>query len=801
LNKLPAGSVRPEGWLRHQLELMAQGLTGRLPEISPYCRFDGNAWASVKGEGQAWWEELPYWLRGYTALAFALQNERMIDEARRWINAMLASQRADGYFGPRANLSADYAEARYLPHPSPDLWPNMVALFPLRTYYEATGDERILRFMTEYFRWQAKLPLPEFLPGRWSQWRAGDNLDSIFWLYNRTGEPWLLDLARVTHERSQDWVGGIPRWHGVGLAQGFREPAQFFQLTHDVRYLQATEDDYRAIYSTYGQVPGGMYGADEVARPGFTDARQGTETCSIVEMMRSAQMLARITGNPVWADRCEDAAFNSLPAAFTPDLKALHYLTSPNQIQLDRTSKAPFISNGGEQFPYNPHEYRCCQHNSGIGWPFFSENLWMASETGGLAAVLYAPSRLTAKVGRGSTVTITETTAYPFGDRVDLAISLSASTEFPLLLRIPGWCKSPAVAINGKPVRLPTTPRGWILIERAWRNGDRVTIEFPADVRLTVWESNRKSVSISRGALTFSLKIGERWQRYGGTDDWPAHEVYPSTPWNYGLILDSEGRPEGLRVVKSDSTPLQPFQLDQAPIRLFARARRIPSWIAEDNGLVGEVPLSPTLSHEPIEEIPLIPMGAARLRVSAFPVAGHGPEAKPWSADTVIAVASYCWPSDTPRALFDGIVPQNSADATVPRFSWWDRTGTREWVEYYFREPRKIGRSGVYWADDSGSIALPPSHSADAAEPPPDDRLLPFWKKAGGGLRIPAAWRLVWWDGSRWREVSNGTGYRLDKNRFNEVEFTPVVTRSIRLEAELQPRHSAGVLEWRVMER
>lgn len=229
LIKLPTGSIRPEGWLRHQLELMAEGFTGRLTEISPWCRWEGSAWAHPKGEGERGWEELPYWLKGFTSLGYILGEERIIAESRKWIDAILASQREDGYFGPESNLK------------EMDLWPNMIALYALRTHYEATGDKRVIPFMLRYFRWQMTVPLEKFLPGSWQKIRGGDNLDSIHWLYNLTGEKWLLDAARVTHERTADWTGDIPTWHGVNLCQGFREPAQYYQQTGDIRYLKATE--------------------------------------------------------------------------------------------------------------------------------------------------------------------------------------------------------------------------------------------------------------------------------------------------------------------------------------------------------------------------------------------------------------------------------------------------------------------------------------------------------------------------------------------------------------------------------
>lgn len=796
LCKLPTGSIRPEGWLRNQLELMVHGLAGRLPEVSTYCRFQGSAWASPTGEGRAWWEELPCWLRGFTALAYVLKDQRLEADARRWIDAVLSSQREDGYFGPRINLAANYAEARYLDHPSPDLWPNMMMLYALRTYYEATGDARVLRFMSNYFRWQSNLPLPEFLAGRWSQWRGGENLESIYWLYDRTGESWLLELARVNHERTQDWISCIPRWHGVGLALGFREPAQFFRLAQDVRYLDAARRNYLEIYNSYGQVPGGLYGADEFARPGFTGPRQGTETCSMVEMMHSLELMVRLTGESVWADRCENIAFNSLPAALSADMKAVHYLTAPNQVQLDRQNKSPLIRNSGEQFSYSPFGYRCCLHNHGFGWSYFADNLWMATETGGLAATLYAASRVTAKVANGESAIITETTDYPFGDTVDLSVSLSAPAAFPLLLRIPDWCESPRIMVNGNPLSLPAQARGWILLERTWNEGDRVQLKLPAKVRLAEWQSNRHCVSVSRGALTFSLRIGERWQRYGGTDEWPAYEVYSSTPWNYGLLLSSLARPDSYRVVRKKLTG-QPFRPEDVPLEIVTRAKRIDAWKMEANGIVGRVPVSPVASDASAEEVTLIPMGAARLRISAFPTVSDDSSVKPWKEDQPLGVASTCWPQDTPLALSDGIVPRSSDDETVPRFSWWDRTGSREWVEYHFPAPRRISRSDVYWADDSAGSDATAGSDSDAGSLT-DANPVPFWVKAGGGLRPPISWKLLWWDGRGWKAVDNKSAYGVEKDKFNRVEFKPVVTRVVRLQVELKPQYSGGILEWDV---
>jgi len=498
----------------------------------------------------------------------------------------------------------------------------MIVLYALRSHYEATGDERVIPLMTRYFRWQMTIPLERFLPESWQKWRGGDNLDSIYWLYNHTGEAWLLDLARVNHERTADWSGGIPTWHGVNLCQGFREPAEYYEQTRDPRYLHAAQRNYDTVMDEYGQVPGGMFGADENCRPGHVDPRQGAETCSMAEFMRSFEMLLAITGDPLWADRCEEVAFNSLPASQTSDYKGLHYLTAPNMVQLDKEDKSPGLQNGGCMLAYNPWDYRCCQHNVAFAWPYFAESLWMAVPGNGLAAAFYAPSAVNAKVGDGAEVRITEATDYPFGEAVEFRLSPARPVQFPFLLRIPRWCEGARIEVNGEALKVAAKPQSWVTLQRTWRGGDVVRLELPMKIQLTVWEKNKNAVSVSRGPLMYSLKIGEKWVRFGGTDEWPAYEVFPTTPWNYGLIVDQQEPAKSLAVAKK-SGPLadQPFDVNAAPIELSAQARKIPGWQME-GGLVGELPQSPVKSAEPVETITLIPMGCARLRISAFPAIG-----------------------------------------------------------------------------------------------------------------------------------------------------------------------------------
>jgi len=767
LVKLPVGTVAPRGWVRRQLELQANGFHGHLTEISRFLIKEGNAWLSPTGEGDHGWEEVPYWLKGFGDTAYLLGDERLLAETRIWIEGMLASRREDGYFGPQQTSSTVQSTAGKF-----DLWPNMIALFCLQSYYEHSEDQRVLDLMTAYFRWELAVADDDFLPPFWQQQRAGDNLASVYWLYNRTGEAWLLDLAAKIFRRMARWDEGIASWHNVNIAQCFKSPGLYYQQSRDRAHLAAAERNWRYVREIYGQVPGGMFGADENARPGYIGPRQAIETCGIVEEMLSDEQLAAITGDVAWADRCEDAAFNSLPACITPDASALRYLTAPNMVLSDAANKSPGLQNRGAMLHMNPHGHRCCQHNMGHGWPYFAEHMVMATLDHGLAAVLYGPCETTAKVGDGATVQLTATTHYPFDETITFRLGTPRAVAFPLYLRIPGWCDGATVAVAGEPSSARPAPGTWLRLDRIWADGDTVTLRLPMAVKLRRWAANHDSVSVARGPLTFSLRIGEEYRRAGGTEAWPAYEIHPTTPWNYGLVLPDGEPGAGLHVVQGDwPADEQPFLATAAPVTITAQGRRIPNWALDERGLIAEVQPSPVRTDQPEETIALIPMGCARLRLSAFPIVGDGPLAHDWVLPPEPRIrASHAHGGDTVEAVHDGQVPQDSGDQNLPRFTWWDHRGSEEWIESRFESPREVKAVEVYWFDDTGR----------------------------GQCRVPQSWRLEAWDGQDWRPVDTQGEYGVAQDTFNRVSISPVMTERLRLVVQLAEGVSGGILEWRI---
>ena len=618
--KLPAGSIKPGGWLLTQLQLQKDGLNGHLGEISAWLQKEDNAW--LKSGGKWGWEEVPYWLRGYAGLSYLFEDKNMLDEAKIWIEAILNSQREDGNFGPYTEVNG-----------SQDFWPNMIALWILQSYYEYTGDKRVVDFMTRYFHFQLTVPDEHFLKSYWENSRGGDNLWSVVWLYNRTGDRKLLELAEKIHRNTANWCKAteLPNWHNVNVAQGCREPATYYLFAGDKKLLEASYNVQSLVRRAFGQVPGGMFGADENARIGFFDPRQGTETCGFAEQMASDEIMLLITGDPYWAENCEDIAFNSYPAAFMPDYKSLRYITASNMVMSDSENHKPGIDNAGPFLAMNPFSSRCCQHNHGFAWPYYAEHLILATPDNGAAAVLFNTCDASIKVADGKEIVIRETTDYPFDTRIGFVMEMKDDgVNFPFYIRIPKWTRNATVKVNGQDMDEDLQAGKYLCIDREWKNGDRVEVHFPMEVSVRTWQVNKNSVSVDYGPLTLSLRITEKyveknsaetaiwdsqWQQGAAASRWPSYEIYPESPWNYALQVGSVKLKERRKLQPGRN----PFTQSDVPLVFEAQGRQVPDWKIDEYKLCGVLPYEDVAKSDTCETLELIPMGAARLRISAFP--------------------------------------------------------------------------------------------------------------------------------------------------------------------------------------
>ena len=617
---LPTGAIKPAGWLRRQLEIQAAGLGGRLDETWQDVGPD-SGWLGGSGEA---WERGPYFLDGLVPLAWQLDSPALKAKAQRFLDWTLDHPGPDGMIGP-CRTDAD--------HLGNDWWPRMVILKVLTQYYDLTTDPRVIPVMRNYFKHQL-----EALPGRplieWSRFRWQDEALSIVWLYNRTGDRWLLDLLALLKKQGFDWqalfadfpfkeksrpekiwASDTPEgrdhafWsHGVNHAMALKM-SPLWSLFSTSAEDRAAIGHQLATLDQYHGIPNGMFSADE--HLAGRNPSQGVELCAVVEAMFSLEVALAITGKVELADRIERIAYNALPGTFSDDMWTHQYDQQPNQVECS-LHKSPWSTNGPESnlFGLEPN-YGCCTANFHQGWPKFAASAWMASADGGLAAALYAPCTVETQV-RGIAVRLEEVTDYPFRDRVTIKVAPSRPMKFPLHLRVPSWCKGISIAVNDVPIA-PTGAGTFTLVDRLWRLGDVVELRFDNPIHATCGFND--SVAFEQGALIFSLPIAEAWVKWrdrGLTADW---QVYPASSWNYGVLANAVPR----RI--EGAMGEVPFSRRTPAVSLSIDGRRVPGWKAEE-GAADPVPVSPVAAKDAGERetLTLIPYGAAKLRITSFPV-------------------------------------------------------------------------------------------------------------------------------------------------------------------------------------
>ncbi len=614
---LPLASIRPAGWLKRQLEIQRDGLSGHLHEFWPDIK--DSAWFGGDAEG---WERAPYWLDGVIPLAHLLDDEELTARVHEYMDYILKHQADDGWLGPRRKDRGDADDkAQY------DMWAVLLALKVLCVYHDASGDERALdaaeRALAMLGRHTEDVPLFD-----WGEHRWFEGLIPIFYLYEKRRDARVLHWAQRLMDQGFDWRElirgkqieeatpirdrGWRQWrHVVNLAMAVKAHGLVSRLTDSQNDREFCLEMIARLDRLHGQASG-VFSGDECVSG--TSPLRGTELCAGVEYMYSLEVMSSILDDTAIADRLEQITFNALPATFTPDMWGHQYDQQANQVLCAVNPEHRWSTNGPDSnlMGVEPN-YGCCTANLSQAWPKFAAHLWMRTPSGGFAAMAYAPCTVS-ETKDGVPVRISVETDYPFRERITIHVETEEQVRFDLQLRIPAWCDAAQLDLGNGTVSTPTPGRR-VTVDREWHGKSTLHLDLPMQARLEHRHNN--AVTVHRGPLVYSLSISEDWRTVAdippGSDSRRVDkEVHPVTPWNFALDLDKE--------IAFDEVPIGdcPFSPDGAPIVGTAQARRLAEWQLV-NGWADETPGSPVSGDSPPEEVKLIPYGCSTLRITEFP--------------------------------------------------------------------------------------------------------------------------------------------------------------------------------------
>ena len=218
------------------------------------------------------------------------------------------------------------------------------------------------------------------------------------------------------------------------------------------------------------------------------------ETCAAIASVLWNWRMLLATGEARFADLIERTLYNGFLSGVSLDGQGFFYVN-------------PLSSRGGiERVGW--YRCACCPPNvmrliASLGHYFAT------GDPTGLQIHQYSPATIDTELEPGRRVTLRVETDYPWQGYVRLTIEQTSDPPWELGLRLPGWCEGASVQVNGRPVDVPVG-EGYAMIERPWRKGDTVELDFPMAPRLTEphprSDSTRGCVAIERGPIVYCLE-------------------------------------------------------------------------------------------------------------------------------------------------------------------------------------------------------------------------------------------------------------------------------------------------------
>ncbi|KAH8652616.1 hypothetical protein BGZ60DRAFT_419927 [Tricladium varicosporioides] len=650
-HNFPLGSVHASGWLKDQLDLSANGLGGHLFDFYRYVA--RSTWLGGDSEYSELHESAPYWFNYIVPLAWTLEDQRLKDQARYFLDYVLEHQAPDGWLGPETTRQTR------------GIWARSLLFFGLIQYAEAdpSQTDRIVDAMHKFVTLTHSM-LQNNFTGLLQQKSVEDNFDpfgfgvsrthelpiSLMWLYEnypRDNSEVILETINLMFEGGRqggrDWTtffvdGVFPKQgtgtfkttgftHGVNLAQGLRYPTVLYRITGNESLVKQTRDAVDMTDKYHTSLSGTIIGDEHL---GAQSPQRGSELCMSVELMFSYAYLYRFYGSNDFADRAERVAFNALPAAISPDWWSHQYVTQTNQPwSRNLTSVNPFFNvvTYSNTFGLEPN-FPCCTVNHPQAYPKYVASAYAKVGDNGIVHMLLGPISVETSIS-GKIVKVDCNTNYPFSPK--LKYTIISETDMKFAIRVPDWASTSLVKSMmqiGWNEPVPLSPDSSNLQNIPIKKGTtNITIIFPMEIRV---ETRNETVGFYYGPLLYAADIEYEetsHQALNWTDRKPLddsevdprardHVLKPVSAWQFAVdpstvAVENNGR-------ENEELPNPVFVKDGPPTALSVDAYPIEWPVEKDTAALPPINLTADISKK--MKLKLIPFGAAKLHIAQFPV-------------------------------------------------------------------------------------------------------------------------------------------------------------------------------------